>query len=107
MAGNGTGVVTETSREAQCSGADVKPAARSDVFEGLTPPQRAKAVAVARKARDRADAPPMTLAMKGDVLKVSFEHENPIAVEALGMSDLGTCDPSFHVGVIGKIATIG
>ena len=105
MAGNGTDVVPETSqRDDRCGGADVKPAPRSDVFEGLTPLQRAKAVAVAKKARDRADAPPMTLAMKGDVLQVSFEHENPIAVEALAMSDLGTCDPYFHVAVIGPLS---
>ena len=107
MAGNGSDLVPETSRDAQRGGADVKSAARSDVFEGLTPLQRAKAVAVARKARDRADAPPMTLAMKGDVLKVGYEHQNPIAVEALVMSDLGTCDPYFHVAVIGQVASIG
>ena len=108
MAGNDREAASETSRQdARPNGTDLMPVEKSDYFEGLTPAQREKAVAVAKKARDRADAPPMTLAMKGDVLKVGYEHENLTAVDALTMSELGTCDPHFHVGVIGQIAIIG
>ena len=77
------------------------------MMASLTKPQRARVAALILQFRTRAHGPTMKLTMKGDVLNVSFEHENELAAAALTMADLGTMDPAFQSGLLTQIADIG
>ena len=104
MAGNGKDVVAgKPGRD----GADVTPEELDATIECLTEPQKAKVRAAGTRAQERGDGPAMKLAMRGDVLNVTYEHRNPTAAAVLLMADLATCDPAFHAAVTGQIASIG
>ena len=77
MAGDGTGVMSHAPRrDAPREVTDDLSEKEWDALEGLTPPQRAKAMAVATKARDRGDAPPMSLSLKGDAVTITYTHHD-------------------------------
>jgi len=66
---------------------------------------RIKAVAAKRAAR--ADGPPMKLKIVDGSLQINFTHADTDLARILMMADLGTCDPSFMLGVQSQIAAIG
>ncbi|WP_139246431.1 hypothetical protein [Thalassovita taeanensis] len=49
----------------------------------------------------------MKLKMSGDVLEMTFTHEDPALAHILLMADLGTCDPHFMEGVQSQVSVIG
>ena len=80
---------------------------RAAMLDTLTAPQRAKVEVLLEKMQGRAFGPAMKLALKGDVIQVSYDHENTLAASALTMSDLGTIDPYLSEGLVKQIAAIG
>lgn len=77
------------------------------MLDTLTDPQRIKVKALLERTRTRAFGPSLKLAFKGDVLEVSYDHENGHAASALTMADLGTIDPAFSSALVKQIAGIG
>ena len=69
--------------------------------------QDAKIGALVTKAIERADGPPMTLAMQDGVLSISYKELTPDKSCMLMMTDLATADQAFFSGVTGQIASIG
>ena len=72
-----------------------------------TKAQSAKIAALVTKAINRADGPPMTLALKDGVLTISYKEMTPDQSCILMMTDLATVDQAFFSGVTGQIAEIG
>ena len=72
-----------------------------------TKAQHAKIAALVAKSIDRADGPPMKLAMENGVLTISYKEMPPDQSCMLMMTDLATVDQAFFSGVTGQIASIG
>jgi hypothetical protein len=94
----GQNAVTQTDSES-----DAMAVMRAKTKKGQT----AKIGALVAKSIDRADGPPMTLAMKDGVLTISYKETPPDQSCMLMMTDLATVDPAFFSGVTGQIAKIG
>ena len=69
--------------------------------------QDAKIDALAIKAIERADGPPMALSMKDGVLTISYKESNSNSSSLLKMTDLASSDQAFFAGVASQIAGIG
>lgn len=72
-----------------------------------TKAQNAKIAALVTKAIERADGPPMRLAMKDGVLTISYREGSADQSRMLMMTDLATSDQAFFSGVTGQIAKLG
>ncbi len=68
--------------------------------------KRDRAQRVAKAILECTAAPPMTLTLTGDTLKIAYEADEVVAV-TLQMADMGTSDRDFHQGLIQQIATVG
>ena len=88
-------------------GAEISDEELDEAMSALNEVQRAKVQDVAARAKRRASAPPMQLAMEGDALAISYRGKNDAAVSLLLMAELGTCDPSFHAGIMRQVASLG
>lgn len=95
------------SRQRLRGGAEISEEELDAALNTLTEAQRARVEEVAAKARARASAPPMKLQMKEGTLDISYPGKNDAAVGLLLMAELGTCDPSFHAGIIRQVASLG
>lgn len=77
------------------------------VLQSLPTAQRDRVKAVTRRTKGRANSAEMKLGMVGEAIAVSYEHSNPKAATLLLMTDLGTLDIGFFLGVTGQVARIG
>jgi hypothetical protein len=84
-----------------------KPDEVEAVLASVTPAQREKVLALARRYKDRVTAPPMKLALADGVLQITYAHADPVAANLLLMAESGTCDPGFLTGISGQVARIG
>jgi hypothetical protein len=73
----------------------------------MTPAPRKKAEVWLEKTYDSDKWPSVRLASKGDVLDISYNHENRNAASILAMADMGTNDHDLYWGLMGQIANIG
>ena len=76
-------------------------------FDDLPEAQRQRVTEVAKAMLDRKAAPPMKLALKGDVLEIGLDCADVEIATLLQMADMGTTDPDFHKGLVGQIACLG
>lgn len=86
---------------------EVSPEETDKVLAELTDAQRAKVEETAKRAKKRASAPPMQLAMDDGALSISYPGKSEVAMGLLLMAELGTCDPCFHAGIMRQVATLG
>lgn len=89
------------------SGKEMTDAELGEAILSLPEPQRAKVREVLDKARDRPCAPPMKLVMEDGNLSVTYPGEHEAGTGLLLMAEIGTCDPSFHAGIMRQVATLG